>query len=234
VPYTFTKKKYQYRGVTSSANLRLCGNAVAVAVACFASLGVLCAFAVNVLSIKRSDTWSTETMTRAPENYWNPYKAGTLLGLVLLAAFVIMGRGLGVSGAVTTTVAAGIDVVAPAHAQANVYAAAYLGDGNASPFKDWLVMEVLGVLIGGLVSALLAGRFRWQIEKGPRISGHSRLLAAFGGGAVMGFATRVARGCTSGQALTGGAMLSVGSWVFMLAIFAGAYATATLVRKQWT
>ena len=49
----------------------------------------------------------------------------------------------------------------------------------------------------------------------------------------MGFATRVARGCTSGQALTGGAMLSVGSWVFMVAIFAGAYATARLVKRQW-
>jgi hypothetical protein len=173
-------------------------------------------------------------MTRTPEHYWNPYKAGVTLGLVLLAAFVIMGRGLGVSGAVTTTVVAGIGAVAPEHAQANPYAAAYLGDGTASPFKDWLVIEVLGVLIGGAVSAYLAGRFQWKIEKGPRISGRGRLLAAFGGGAVMGFATRVARGCTSGQALTGGAMLSVGSWAFMLAIFAGAYATALLVRKQWT
>jgi hypothetical protein len=49
----------------------------------------------------------------------------------------------------------------------------------------------------------------------------------------MGFATRVARGCTSGQALTGGAMLSVGSWLFMIAVFAGAYAAAGLVKRQW-
>jgi uncharacterized membrane protein YedE/YeeE len=173
-------------------------------------------------------------MSRPIRRYWNPYFAGFALGLVLLSAFVIMGRGLGVSGAVTTTVVAGLNAVAPAHAQANAYASAYLGGGSTSPLKDWLVIEVLGVLAGGLLSAILAGRFRWKIEKGPRITGRGRLLAAFGGGAVMGFATRIARGCTSGQALTGGALLSVGSWVFMIAIFAGAYATAYLVRREWT
>jgi hypothetical protein len=173
-------------------------------------------------------------MTRPTQPYWNPYLAGFALGLVLLAAFVVMGRGLGVSGAVTSTVVAGVDAVAPEHLAANRYAQAYLGDGTTSPLKDWMVIEVAGVILGGLVSGLLAKRFRWSVEKGPRISTHGRLLYAFGGGAIMGFATRLARGCTSGQALTGGAMLSLGSWVFMIAIFAGAYATARLVKRQWT
>jgi hypothetical protein len=173
-------------------------------------------------------------MTRQPQPYWNPYLAGFALGLVLLATFVIMGRGLGVSGAVTTAVVAGANAVAPAHLASNDYAQAYLGDGTNSFFKDWLVIEVGGVILGGLISGLLAGRFRWTVAKGPRIGAGKRLLFAFGGGAVMGFATRVARGCTSGQALTGGAMLSVGSWVFMLALFAGAYAAARLVNKEWT
>jgi uncharacterized membrane protein YedE/YeeE len=166
--------------------------------------------------------------------YWNPYLAGVMLGLVLLSAFVIMGRGLGVSGAVTSAVVAGGHAVAPAHFADNPYAQAYLGDGTANPLTDWLVIEVAGVILGGLISGILAGRFRWKVEKGPRISTRGRLLFAFGGGAIMGFATRIARGCTSGQALTGGAMLSVGSWVFMIAIFAGAYATARLVKRQWT
>jgi hypothetical protein len=43
----------------------------------------------------------------------------------------------------------------------------------------------------------------------------------------------MARGCTSGQALTGAAELAVGSWVFMLCIFAGAYAAAYFFRKEW-
>ena len=36
-----------------------------------------------------------------------------------------------------------------------------------------------------------------------------------------------------GQALTGGSMLNVGSLVFMLAVFAGAYGLAYFVRKEW-
>ena len=62
----------------------------------------------------------------------------------------------------------------------------------------------------------------------------TRLGYAFVGGAVMGFGTRLARGCTSGLALSGGALLSAGAWVFMLAIFAAGYAVAPLVRRQWT
>lgn len=173
-------------------------------------------------------------MPGTPKPYWNPYLAGVALGLVLLTAFVVMGRGLGVSGAVTSAVIVGANTVAPARLVNNAYAQAYLGDGTANPLTDWLVIEVVGVILGGLVSGLLAHRVRWSVEKGPRISTGGRLLYAFGGGAIMGFATRVARGCTSGQALTGGAMLSVGSWIFMAAIFAGAYATARLVKRQWT
>lgn len=170
---------------------------------------------------------------RTSQPYWNPYFAGFILGLVLLAAFVMMGRGLGVSGAVTSAVVTGTNALSAEHLADNSYAQAYLGDGTTSPLKDWLVIEVVGVILGGLVSGVLAGRFRWSVEKGPRISTRGRLLYAFGGGAIMGFATRVARGCTSGQALTGGAMLSVGSWIFMIAVFAGAYTAARLVKRQW-
>jgi hypothetical protein len=41
------------------------------------------------------------------------------------------------------------------------------------------------------------------------------------------------RGCTSGQALTGGALLSVGSWAFMFSVFGGGYALAYFVRRAW-
>ena len=56
---------------------------------------------------------------------------------------------------------------------------------------------------------------------------------AFFGGVLMGYGARLARGCTSGQALSGGAVLSVGSWVFMFAVFGGAYGLAYFVRKFW-
>ena len=37
-------------------------------------------------------------MERA-EKFWNPYRAGIALGLVLLSTFLVMGKGLGASGA---------------------------------------------------------------------------------------------------------------------------------------
>ena len=51
---------------------------------------------------------------------------------------------------------------------------------------------------------------------------------------MMGVGAKLAGGCTSGQALTGGAVLNVGSWAFMLMVFAGAYALAFFVRREWT
>lgn len=168
-----------------------------------------------------------------PAAYSNPYLAGIGLGLVLLAAFVLVGRGLGASGAFSTVVAVGVESVAPEHARANDFYTGYLDGGFGSPFKSFLVFEVLGVLAGGLLSGLLAGRVRGMVEKGPRISVRGRLLLAVTGGALMGIGSKLARGCTSGQALSGGAVLSLGSWVFMMMVFAGAYATAYFVRRQW-
>ena len=141
----------------------------------------------------------------------HPVLAGIGLGLVLLAAFVLVGRGLGASGAFNSVIAWGVSAVAPEHAKANEFMSGYLRDDGASPLKSWLVFEVLGAFVGALVSGLLAGRFRVMTEKGPRVSVGLRLAMAFAGGVLMAFGAALARGCTSGQALTGGALLNLGS-----------------------
>jgi len=168
-----------------------------------------------------------------PKPYSNPYAAGFGLGLVLLAAFVIMGRGLGASGAFSSFIASVLDAIAPHHTGASEFYAEYLGDGTRSPLLDWLVFEIIGVFAGGLISGALAGRIVKSIEHGPSITKSRRLMFAFIGGALMGIGAKLARGCTSGQALTGGALLGVGSWAFMMCVFAGAYAAAWFVRRQW-
>jgi uncharacterized membrane protein YedE/YeeE len=174
------------------------------------------------------------TLERAvPAPYMNPYLAGIGLGAVLLAAFVVMGRGLGASGAVNAFVAWLVHMLAPAHASSSEFLADYIGDGSVHPLKAWLVFEVLGVLVGAFVSGALAHRLRATVERGPRASVALRLSLAFVGGATMAFGAALARGCTSGQALTGGALLNAGSWAFMLCVFAGAYATAYFVRREW-
>jgi uncharacterized membrane protein YedE/YeeE len=170
---------------------------------------------------------------RAAAPYMNPYLGGIGLGLVLLAAYVVMGRGLGASGAVTSFVAWVVSLVAPGHASANPFFAEYLEGGLGHPLKTWLMFEVLGVLAGGFISGALANRLSRTVEKGPRISVAGRLAFAFAGGALMGIGAKLARGCTSGQALSGGAVLNAGSWAFMLMVFAGAYALAGVMRRQW-
>ena len=163
--------------------------------------------------------------------YANPYLAGVALGLVLLSAYVVVGRGLGATGAFASAAAAVMDVVAFARARGNDFFASHLGGGL---LHDWVVVEIIGVLLGGWTSAAFARRLAVGVERGPRTSVGQRLALAVTGGATMGAGAVLARGCTSGQALTGGALLSVGSWLFVVAAFAAAYATAFLVRRVWT
>ena len=163
--------------------------------------------------------------------YADPYVAGVALGLVLLAAYVVMGRGLGASGAFATSAAGVVAAASPTAVQSNPYFARYLA--GRGPWLDWLLFEIAGVFIGGYLSARLAGRIRREIERGPRISSRARLGTAFGGGAVMGLGAVLARGCTSGLALTGGALLSVGSWLFIVSAFAAAYLFAPLMKRAW-
>jgi uncharacterized membrane protein YedE/YeeE len=170
--------------------------------------------------------------TREPRPFMNPYLAGVGLGLVLLAAFVLMGRGLGASGAFNSTIAWLVSLVAPGYAHSNEFLSRYLPE-DVHPLEAWLVFEIAGVFAGALLSGLLAGRVRRTVEKGPRVSVQTRLALAFAGGGLMAFGAALARGCTSGQGLTGGSLLNLGSWVFLIGVFAGGYSVAHLVRRQW-
>jgi len=166
----------------------------------------------------------------APQPYWNPYLAGFGVGLSLLAAFVFMGRGLGASGAFAAVTGAGVSAVAPEWAKHHAYFSDY---ASGAPLREWLVFEVMGVFLGGLVSGLLANRTRFTVEHGPQWTRARRFTFALAGGVVMAFGAKIAGGCTSGQGLTGGALLNAGSWAFLGSMFAGAYGVAWFVRKQW-
>ncbi len=169
---------------------------------------------------------------RSQTRFWNPYLAGVALGLVLLASFLLVGRGLGASGPANRLGLFVVSLVAPTHVHSNGYLAHFFEE--RSVLHNYFVFELLGMFLGALTSAYLAGRVKREVIRGPRGSVRTRLVFAFVGGALMGVAARFGRGCTSGQALSGGALLSAGSWLFMLAIFAGAYALAYFVRRQWT
>jgi uncharacterized membrane protein YedE/YeeE len=166
------------------------------------------------------------------EKFWSPYIAGVGLGLTLLAAFYVVGRGLGASGAFSVTAAVATRAVSPEYAGSLKYFAKYLG--LESPLRDWIVFEIVGLFIGALVGALMSGSFRFVFDKGARTGSITRLVSAFSGGALIGFASRLARGCTSGVALSGGAQLAVSGWIFVMAMFIGGFIAAAIFRRLWS
>ena len=166
------------------------------------------------------------------KKYMNPYLGGVLLGLVLIAAFWVSGRGLGASGAAKSAVVASVQTVAPKHTQNTAFYQEYL-ETHPNPLKEWLVFQMLGVIVGGFLSGAIAGRLKFTVEKSPKITNKTRLIFAVLGGVFFGFGSQLGRGCTSGSALTGMAVLSVGGFVTMAAIFGTAFALAYFARKLW-
>jgi uncharacterized membrane protein YedE/YeeE len=174
-------------------------------------------------------TTETDNPHGGPKPYANPYLVGVLLGLVLLASFAVLGAGLGASGGISRFGAALSMSVAPSH----TLSSEYFGKWGENPLHYYLVFMFVGTFVGGLFSALLAKRARIQVERGAASSVGRRLGYALAGGIIVGFASRLAQGCTSGQALTGGALLLSGSLVFLVCLFASGYAAAWFVKKQW-
>lgn len=169
---------------------------------------------------------------RIARAYVHPYVAGALLGVVLFLSFFLTGNGLGASGGMNRILVVFEDAFFPAHVDRTPYLISMAG-GNRNPLESWVVFVTVGTVIGGFLSGWRNGRVKVETVKGPNISVRKRWMMAFIGGALMGFGARMARGCTSGQALSGGAVLSAGSWAFMLAVFAGGYAVAYFARRLW-
>ena len=165
-------------------------------------------------------------------DYWNPYVGGVILGIVLFGSFLLTGHGLGASGGVGRVAIAAEKAVLPDAVDRSATRAAWAG-GDKNPLDHWLVWSVLGAAVGGFVSGWIGGRVKLETYKGPHVSNRTRYAMALLGGAVMGYGARMARGCTSGQALSGGATLSLGSWALMFAIFGGAFLLAFPLRRFW-
>jgi uncharacterized protein len=164
--------------------------------------------------------------------YINPYLGGIMLGTVLLLSFYISGRGLGASGAVKNTVAATVNAVAPSHLENSAYLSQFAG-GDKKPMNNWLVYEILGVFAGAFLSGILFNRLKFKVEHSPKITTRRRLIFALAGGLIFGFGSQLARGCTSGAALSGMAVLSFGGYITMIAIFGTAFIVAWIFRKNW-
>ncbi len=165
-------------------------------------------------------------------NFWSPYIAGAGLGLTLLATFVIVGWGLGASSAFSLLTGVGLAKFSPAYAQRLTYFSGYLN--VKAPLLNWVLFEIMGLFVGALAASLLTGSFKVKLDKPEHMGAGTRLFTAIGGGILIGFASRLARGCTSGVALSGGAQLAVAGWVFVIAMFVSGFIGAALFRRLWS
>jgi uncharacterized protein len=166
------------------------------------------------------------------KRYWSPYIAGVSLGLTLLVTFYVAGRGLGASGAITLVTAQ------------STYSLVFISrlkyfEQYITPLKpliNWNLFLLVGVFLGALASSLLSGNFKMVLDKSEAISVRTRVLTSLGGGMLIGFASRLARGCTSGVALTGGAELAVSGWIFVISMFAAGFIAVSFLkslRRLW-
>ena len=164
----------------------------------------------------------------AVKPFWPAAVAGIALGLALLLTFLVTSHGLGASGAATDVIAGTGLAVAPAATQANAYLGPKVADGN--PIGSWMTWEVLGLFIGALVAAFMAGRFRVQLDGARSVGSAGRIVRALAGGVLAGFGARVAGGCTSGLGLSGAATLGIAAFVFLALFFATGLITSRIVR----
>ena len=171
-------------------------------------------------------------MERNPNKFWNPYAAGVALGLVLLSAYLLTGKGLGASRRLLP--ARGRRRSRRSRPATSSRCRSWRGPPRTGrPLRYWLVFQTIGVVLGGFLGAWTSGRLKGETLRGPTTAPATRWANALVGGGLMGVGAEAARGCASGQALSGGALFSAGAWVFFLCFFAGGYALAYLVRRQW-
>ena len=156
---------------------------------------------------------------------WSAYAAGAGLGVIVAASEALCGRPIAASGA--------FDKLAAYPGRALFPASPYYAY-VMHPAITWQVWLMVGVLVGAFTSARLAGvaHRRWLPDTGwTELFGARRsvrLLVAFVGAVLVQLGAGIAGGCTSGLAISGGAVLSPAAFVFMAGMFAGGIPTAWL------
>ena len=165
-----------------------------------------------------------------PAPYWNPLLAGILLGVVLLATFVITGHGLGATGFTTRLTAWFGMYLAPVATNANDYLGGMIEEGK--PLDAWITWQVIGVALGALISAFLANRIAFKLDGKKFLGGSKQPLTALFGGILAGFGARIAAGCTSGLGLSGAAVLSLAGFTFLGTFFAVGLLTSRFMKEE--
>ena len=167
--------------------------------------------------------------SRARRIDWSPYLTGIGIGVLSWVAFGVAHDPLGVTTAYSRI--------------ASVFALPLMGSSGVAANSYWKTMPLSldygvvflgGLMLGSFFSALFAGSLRieamhsnWRERFGHSVA--KRYVAAFFGGGILMYGARLAGGCTSGHAISGGLQLALSSWVFLIVMFASGLAISAIV-----
>ncbi len=166
---------------------------------------------------------------------WSPYVAGAGLGVVTIIALLL-----------SNALLPAPQLVGASGAYENLIAPAGLAlDPNNLYFKTimpagitWAVLILFGVFLGGLVSALLSGTFKWRKmpdQQWVEVFGTSvvkRWVIVFLAAVLLEYAAGIAGGCTSGLAISGGVVLAPAAFIFIAGMFASGIVTAMIIYRK--
>lgn len=171
--------------------------------------------------------------SRLRKENWSPYAAGILLGIAGILAVAIGDRLLSASGGIATITSSLLSALAPEVAAEGIYFKFIYPPGFS-----WPVALLVGVFIGGLLSAISSGAFRlrwnddstWQKVFGK--SRWKRFAIGFIGAVILQYGAGIAGGCTSGLAISGGMLLAPSAFLFMGGMFAAGILVAVLIYRR--
>jgi hypothetical protein len=181
--------------------------------------------AVGVLLVARDRGWRLATRTS-----WSPYLAGAALGALATVSLAVFGKRLSSAGGYQQL-------------------AGWIG-ARVAPDNDffrrlptgltWELLVLAGMFAGAFASALSGRELRlrlmpdsqWSDVFGPSIA--KRWILVFVATALIQIAAGIAGGCTASLAVSGGAALAPGAFVFMAGMFAGGIPVARWLYRRRT
>lgn len=163
---------------------------------------------------------------REHSGYWKWLPAAFALAGIIVFIFATYGPPASSSGFVSTLKGVWQNA-APEYAASKTHYRMISGPGS------WLFAFILGMALGGFIAGRTFNKpvddvpAVWRSRFGPKAS--RRYAAAFLGGFLILFASRLAGGCTLGLFISGSTQMALSGLYFGALIFAVAMITARLV-----
>lgn len=155
---------------------------------------------------------------------WSYLTGAVLLSAIAIVLVVVTGKAWGVTGPFTLWGGWFLSLFGVDAASMPVFK-------GLAEYKFWSdnpSMTNVGIIIGALLSVLLAAQFKLK-----KIKSWKNVAAAVLGGLCMGIGARLALGCNIGAMFSALPAFSLHGWVFLVSIFAGAAVGSQLLKKYF-